>query len=399
MSESILGATTMSFGFIGLIILAALIVAAVFIIAKAGKKGFILIALCIVGVIFLVRLMSYRQARQYTTLQWTPDSQVYEQVEQQSAIWDQAVDQAFKSDQYACMEDAAGYLADKMADDVIQHQPRSHVLIYGQNPITIQTLNTFSDTLRNKLIPHIQDLNVETFTYQPQNLPNDPNTLICVLDTPQHNNKRTVINGVSLDKSHGILRLHVKQPNNTFIDRSANFQAKDWVKRLSSVQNTTNTPLLVVRSEESCMDESEARQQAMRSAANKLQYLLRQAKTDPAILDQEITVTPQDLMTHQFIADEFTQSFQTGVARVWRHAVLLNLNPHRLQSLLREKMGSVQQMHKSWAKDFMSLAGLALLVFILYIFLNAATKGYYAMPLRIMAFVLIAGVVVVLLLI
>ena len=70
-----------------------------------------------------------------------------------------------------------------------------------------------------------------------------------------------------------------------------------------------------------------------------------------------------------------------------------------MQNLLQRKTRQVQRVHKSWAKDLSSLAGLALVVFILYIFLNAATKGYYAWSLRVIAMVTIAGIVVVLLLV
>jgi hypothetical protein len=70
-----------------------------------------------------------------------------------------------------------------------------------------------------------------------------------------------------------------------------------------------------------------------------------------------------------------------------------------MQSLLAQKTRQIRHTHRTWAKNLMSLAGLALVVFILYIFLNAATKGYYAWSLRVIAMVTIVGIVVVLFLV
>jgi hypothetical protein len=47
----------------------------------------------------------------------------------------------------------------------------------------------------------------------------------------------------------------------------------------------------------------------------------------------------------------------------------------------------------TWAKMLGSIAGLLALIVVVYLFLNAATKGYYAWSLRI-AGVVLAGVVI-----
>ncbi len=133
----------------------------------------------------------------------------------------------------------------------------------------------------------------------------------------------------------------------------------------------------------------------MVQAATMTEDLLKQANADPTVLDREIELSPQDLQANQLVADQFTQSLRTSTARVWRHAVLLNLDPHRMQNLLAQKTREIRRTHKTWAHDLMSLAGLALVVLILYIFLNAATKGYYAWSLRVIALVTIVGIVVV----
>jgi len=72
------------------------------------------------------------------------------------------------------------------------------------------------------------------------------------------------------------------------------------------------------------MTEAEAIGQAMSQGALMVQKLLRQTNRSQPVLDQEITVTPQDLRANQLVADQFTQSLRTSTARVWRHAVLLS---------------------------------------------------------------------------
>jgi len=56
-----------------------------------------------------------------------------------------------------------------------------------------------------------------------------------------------------------------------------------------------------------------------------------------------------------------------------------------------------QAMRSSWARMFLSVLGLLVLITVVYAFLNAATKGYYTWSLRLAGAVLAAVVVVLLL--
>jgi len=379
---------------IGLIVCVLFVTLLIYIIKRAGKKALILIPIIVLGVV-IFPLMSYRRAES-VSLSYQPDSGLQQDMQTQSAIWNEAVDDYLEADQYATLEDAAQFLGSHVAGQLKDAKIGDKMVVYGQTPVTPRALNAFSGRIRSQL--GLTDIRVES--YKPSVLPTEPNLIICILDVPRHQQTtHTSVNGLLVNNSSGTLRLHIE--NQTNMDHSVEFLEKDWLRTLFTLQNAGHTAVMVARSSGSCINETEARDQAMSQAALMVQDLLKQANQDYnyTVLDQEIVLTPQDLQAYHLIVDQFSQSLRTSTASVWRHALLLNPSPHAMESLLQQKTRQIQRVHKSWAKDLLSLAGLALVVFILYIFLNAATKGYYAWSLRVIALVTIVGIVVVLFLV
>jgi len=107
------------------------------------------------------------------------------------------------------------------------------------------------------------------------------------------------------------------------------------------------------------------------------------------VLNRELAVSDLDAKANKLIVDNFTQSFQGTAGRIWRQAILLDVSQPKLNQLLQTKVRHSQTVHRVWVEKVGSLLGLALIVLILYIFLNAATKGYYTITLKIVAFVLV----------
>jgi hypothetical protein len=380
-----------SFSLVGLILIVVLVILLVLIIKHVGKKALILIPIIVLGAMFLSHTRMQRTA--VVSSLYEPDFGVVQDVQKQSAIWNEAIDGYLEADRYASQEDASRFLSYKLCEALTDTHKWKRLLVCGEADTTTRALNVFSDTIRSQL--NLDD--VQVMSHKPRNLPDDPNLIVCELNVINLKSSHRVVNGLPINTSDGTLQMHVANPAH-LMDRAVEFQQKDWLNSLSTLQNQGHSTVMVARSGGSCMDETEAQNQAMAQAAMMVQSLLRKTNQDRSILDQEITVTPLDLGANQIIADQFTQSLRTSTARVWRHAVLLNLQPRQIRSLLQQKTREIQHMHRNWAKDLMSLAGLALVVFILYIFLNAATKGYYVWSLRVIAVVTIAGIVVVLLL-
>jgi hypothetical protein len=374
------------FSVVGLIVCIAVVLLVVYIIKRAGKKALILIPVVLLGVVFF-SLMHFRPVARISSFD-LPGLALQKDIQMQSSIWNEAIDGYLEADQYATIEDAARFMGSHVAAHLKSTETANRMVVYGQEPVTTRALNAFADTIRSQL--KLSDVRVESF--RPSVLPSDPNVLVCSLDVPKYQEAQKVTHGLLVNTSSGTLRLQFA--DKVTVDHTVQFLEKDWLKTLTGLRNSGHA-VIVARSSSSCTDESEAWDQAMVQAATMTEDLLKQANADPTVLDREIELTPQDLQASQLVADQFTQSLRTSTARVWRHAVLLNLDPHRMQSLLAQKTREIRRTHKTWAHDLMSLAGLALVVLILYIFLNAATKGYYAWSLRVIALVTIVGIVVV----
>jgi hypothetical protein len=92
------------------------------------------------------------------------------------------------------------------------------------------------------------------------------------------------------------------------------------------------------------------------------------------------------------------QSLEGSAGKIWRQALLVDTSAEKLKNLARQKAIIAQARKTGFAKMFFSILGLIVLITVVYVFLNAATKGYYAWSLRI-AGVVFALVVIILLLV
>jgi hypothetical protein len=108
------------------------------------------------------------------------------------------------------------------------------------------------------------------------------------------------------------------------------------------------------------------------------------------------TVTAADIRNGSFIADRFAQSFTGTAGRIWRQAILINASQDKLAKLAHQKKVAHQSWRARWLGELFSIAGLTLLICMVYLFLNAATRGYYTWSLRIASVVLVmAGILLV----
>jgi hypothetical protein len=106
-----------------------------------------------------------------------------------------------------------------------------------------------------------------------------------------------------------------------------------------------------------------------------------------------LKITPDDLLQANMVVDRFVQSFDGSTSKIWRQATLIDVSQNVLKMLAKRKLAQIHTVRVTWAKMLGSMAGLIALIVVVYLFLNAATKGYYAWSLRI-AGVVLAGVVI-----
>jgi len=181
----------------------------------------------------------------------------------------------------------------------------------------------------------------------------------------------------------------------------AEFVDKPWVDDFSGFLNTRpNSRFIIAKSAESCMTEAEANQQAVQNACTLVADMLGQTSLGisgvPVSFAQ--AVNSADILDGNFILDRFVQSFEGTAGKIWRQALLVDASAEKLKNLAQRKAIIARARKKSFAGMFFSIIGLIVLITVVYAFLNAATKGYYAWSLRI-AGIVFALVVIILLLV
>jgi hypothetical protein len=83
-----------------------------------------------------------------------------------------------------------------------------------------------------------------------------------------------------------------------------------------------------------------------------------------------------------FAKTEFGQGFERPYGKVYRRAVLVSLPPEKLQVLADRYYRHVEQVRDSWGRSIKSSLALLALIFVVYLVLNAATRGYYVWVMR-----------------
>ncbi len=99
------------------------------------------------------------------------------------------------------------------------------------------------------------------------------------------------------------------------------------------------------------------------------------------------------------IKDRFTQSFNRPYGRVYRQALLLDVPAQAVVlEIVSEANASLREARRTkLLTHIASIAGMILLITVVYLFLNAATRGYYVWSLRVAGVVIVvAGVLLVL---
>ena len=172
------------------------------------------------------------------------------------------------------------------------------------------------------------------------------------------------------------------------------FVDKPWMENFSSFASTS--PLeqfIVARSWETCTSPVEARNQALQDAAAKLQQRIGKKWIIPGV-EEALTVGQREVEDGGFIVDLFLQSFDGVSGRFWRHAMLIDASPEKLNWLDARMSRIAHSTRMSWARMVLSALGVLVVIVASYLFLNMATRGYYVWSLRVAGTVLaIAGIV------
>lgn len=313
-------------------------------------------------------------------------------------VWMSGVEEQFLADVYSSVDSAAGALGRQISADfsevVDDKKAPSMIHIYtdnGADKVNASALYALSEQLRKE--------NETTEVFIHSNVMQEPiervdgNTVIVKLEQAQIKRSSVeVAKNVQVDCRSGTLIAQVSGFAGRF-NKAVDFAEKSWLENFSDLlNNNKDVNLFIARSKESCKSQAQAYQQAVDDTCQKITSMFKGLANRSLLLHDDFRITASDILNNSLIIDKFTQSLQTYAGPVYRQALLVDISPEKINQLKLHKKMQIGSMKASLLRRFSSVAGLVILIAILYLFLNAATRGYYSLALKVAALVfMIAG--------
>ena len=166
--------------------------------------------------------------------------------------------------------------------------------------------------------------------------------------------------------------------------------SKLWADDFAGFVSSRPGQWVVGHSPTPCLDEPTAAQAARTDAANAVWQAVtaRLGQTGgPDWLRNRVTA---DVVAGRLDADHLAEQFQRPYGTIWTEAVLLDVSPDRLDSLLKSYKGEDAQRHRH-ESGIREAVGISIFgAWLGYLFLNAVTKGYFTFRLRLAAMLVTA---------
>ncbi|MGE5609544.1 MAG: hypothetical protein ACM359_09845 [Bacillota bacterium] len=185
---------------------------------------------------------------------------------------------------------------------------------------------------------------------------------------------------------------------------SVAFVSKPWVDSFAEFANRRPgvERWVVGQSQQSCTSPAEATEDAMRQAVENVSGLLRTRLAGmgrPTLGVDEGWLAARiqsELERGGLIRDRFVQRYERPYGSLWREAVLVDVSESRINHLAAGVLDALRVRHTTWLNTAVSVLGLLVVIYLLYLLVNAVTKGYFVWRLRTAAVVLAAvGAVIV----
>jgi hypothetical protein len=97
----------------------------------------------------------------------------------------------------------------------------------------------------------------------------------------------------------------------------------------------------------------------------------------------------------QIVAEDYERRTDRSYGTTWKHYILMDTSPARLEPIVQRIRGDARMQLVNEATAWGSLGALLGVIVLLYVFLNAATRGYFAWRLRAAAVMLVIVAVLV----
>ncbi len=201
--------------------------------------------------------------------------------------------------------------------------------------------------------------------------------------------------GQHAETKTGGLALRVETPDGPF-SVSTRFADSPWVENRNAFATSySKGNWLVGYSDGTHTTHEEAKQDAIWAATDVLLPLAKARISQLSASDQHHFAqqmqkdanwlrnrVADELVSRNMLTDRFAQRFDRPYGTVWREAVLIDASPKRVEAIARSLVQGVDAKVTHKRNTFLSFLALGGLVFGTYLFLNMATKGYYAWALR-----------------
>ncbi len=340
-------------------------------IKRPGLAAIIALVPIILFVLFYFTETSHKVSHVSTTQQAQPATLPNLNSNVQSPIWSEGIENELSADVYPSKTAAIRELGRKVNRSL---------------PIVIEAFPSIQEI---EIFQHSQDLElVEEFQkIIAQNYPDMKCKVISDIAVAKENviSVYFIINtdyySAEENVTSGTIRGNILTNQGQQASVPVSFAEKPWVEDFAKYSNShPNRQFIVAKSADSCIAPEEANQQAMQNACYEVGKLLTNLSN----------INYNSLLESGIISDKFVQSFNGSAGKIWRQAILLDVSPAKLQHLANLITNTGRERSMDWAKTIFSVLGLFVLITIVYAFLNAATRGYYSLTLKIVGIILAA---------
>ncbi len=329
-------------------------------------------------------------------------SDTYNDVIQSSAddlplVWMSGVEEQFAADVYSSVASAARALGKQISEDFAEvvgdKNTPSIIHIYSdvrEDGVSVPASNVLAEQLRKE--NETTEVFVHSKVMQEPIERADGNTVIVKLEKAQiKNSSLEIANNVQVNCRSGTLVAQISGSGGR-LTKTVDFAEKSWLENFSDLLNKNqDVNLIIARSRESCTNQAQAYQQAVDDACQKITSIFKELASRSLPLLEDFKITASDILNNSLIIDKFTQSLQTSSGPVYRQALLVDISPKKINQLKLHKKMQLGSMRASLLRHFFSIGGLVILIAVLYLFLDAATRGYYSLALKVAALVSVIG--------
>jgi len=321
--------------------------------------------------------------------------------------WTDAVEefQNFQADVYPSIEAAAEALGRRVGQQLIEtgvsaDEPKRMVYVWQDEDLEYIDRGVLESVVIG-LIQKLDDPAYISIERPPTQDSVAVNLALQDIRFDNHNRWRT-----HTESRSGAIALRVLMPEGPF-SVSTRFNETPWiVDRTSFASDYTNGDWLVGYSDGTHSKHKDAKRDAILAASDALlplaqarinrlsasdqHHFVQQMAKDPNWLRDKVA---DELVSRNLATDRFAQRFDRPYGTVWREAVLVDASPSRVEEIARSLVQGLDSKIAQHRATWFSFAALLGLLFGTYLFLNLATKGYYAWSLRTAVVIGIIGLV------